>query len=948
MAGLWQILICAALAAAIVSAETQDRTDFAISVDYSFSEQSNPAVASGQRGRYAVVWTDYRNGAGDIFGQLFDSGGVVRGDNFLINDDGNGAVQLDPDVSSDWYGYYHVVWQDYRNGAYPFGPDVYYQRLDSAGRTAGNSNVSTELPDSSHQSPAIGTSGWGKSTIAWDDLRNRNWDIFTQSLNADGSPAGQNRRVNDDNSISAQHEPNVAVAPDGWFVAVWYDNRSGNDDIYLQKFDSSGLPVGGNLRVNDDGGTTKQKFPCVAIGGMGTIFVIWTDWRNGVYPANSDIYAQRLDADLNRLGRNVLVNTDGRAASQRNPRVAADRIGNACIVWSDSTNTDWDIAGQMIDYTGVMRGLNFSVNVDRPGRQLHPDVALDGLFAYFVWTDDRSGNYDIYGRIWQYNTPALAATPQRLDFTKDRSDPEPDPVLVTLTNAGLGELTYQIKSDAAWLSVSKTSGTTPDSLLVSVNSDSLGFGIHQGRLTLIDQTHGDSSAFIPVILTISGPILDFQPDSLQFRALVELGSPGNQNVAIQNAGTGALDWSLTASAPWITLDRISGAAGDVIGIGCDVSALTAGIYAGYVIATDTNATNTPESLLVSLALESNLPFLTALPERVEKNLLLGQSSVDSIRIINLGGTALDWRASCTAPWASLERDSGSDNDLIVVRFESAGLDRGTYIDSIRIEDSLAFNSPIFVPYRAVVDLADTFFIPPGLAGLGESFQLPINLYSHRALRGGQIQMGYDSRLWRVDSLLGIAGESPFDISGAIDTSAGTVTVMLTPFSADSVVSPGRFLLANLYVTGNDSVPGTGSFSLIESDSASFLEDPDSVRSMPILSAGEVEVSGITAVDNTEINPAPVMSYLAQNSPNPFNDQTTLTFSIARTGPVKLEVYNILGQLVDILVDDERLPGQYLAVWDGHDASHREMASGIYFYRLSAPEYTSVRKMVFLK
>jgi flagellar hook assembly protein FlgD len=62
----------------------------------------------------------------------------------------------------------------------------------------------------------------------------------------------------------------------------------------------------------------------------------------------------------------------------------------------------------------------------------------------------------------------------------------------------------------------------------------------------------------------------------------------------------------------------------------------------------------------------------------------------------------------------------------------------------------------------------------------------------------------------------------------------------------------------------------------------------------------------------------------------------------------LKIYNILGQLVRTLVDEEKAPGNYKAIWDGKDNSGKEVGSGIYFYQLRTEEYTATKKVVLLR
>ena len=83
--------------------------------------------------------------------------------------------------------------------------------------------------------------------------------------------------------------------------------------------------------------------------------------------------------------------------------------------------------------------------------------------------------------------------------------------------------------------------------------------------------------------------------------------------------------------------------------------------------------------------------------------------------------------------------------------------------------------------------------------------------------------------------------------------------------------------------------------------------------------------------------------LSQNYPNPFNPSTKIKFSIPKSSYTKLIIYDLLGREVAILVNEELKPGTYEAVWDAEN-----FASGIYFIRLSAGDYTETKKMVLIR
>ncbi|MEW6050426.1 MAG: T9SS type A sorting domain-containing protein [Candidatus Zixiibacteriota bacterium] len=88
--------------------------------------------------------------------------------------------------------------------------------------------------------------------------------------------------------------------------------------------------------------------------------------------------------------------------------------------------------------------------------------------------------------------------------------------------------------------------------------------------------------------------------------------------------------------------------------------------------------------------------------------------------------------------------------------------------------------------------------------------------------------------------------------------------------------------------------------------------------------------------------------LGQNYPNPFNPVTLINFDIPRNSKVNLSVYNVLGQLVKVLVDKDMTAGKYQADWDGTSDSGAKVASGIYFYKIEADNFVQTKKMMLLK
>ncbi len=97
------------------------------------------------------------------------------------------------------------------------------------------------------------------------------------------------------------------------------------------------------------------------------------------------------------------------------------------------------------------------------------------------------------------------------------------------------------------------------------------------------------------------------------------------------------------------------------------------------------------------------------------------------------------------------------------------------------------------------------------------------------------------------------------------------------------------------------------------------------------------------------NELPVTDYyLEQNYPNPFNPSTEIIFQVKEPSAVSIKVYDILGREVKTLMNEEKNTGTYRVTWNGEDNSGSKVTSGVYFYRMDAGAYASVRKMMLVK
>jgi hypothetical protein len=180
----------------------------------------------------------------------------------------------------------------------------------------------------------------------------------------------------------------------------------------------------------------------------------------------------------------------------------------------------------------------------------------------------------------------------------------------------------------------------------------------------------------------------------------------------------------------------------------------------------------------------------------------------------------------------------------------------------------------------------------------------------------------------------------------------TVTIEVLPSGLDAswdLEAPGT--PHELSGTGDavlEYLPG-GTYTIIWGEVDGFLTPSGGTESREVLLGEEVVFSGeyteyLSAVPEAG-GPGVV---LHQNSPNPFNPATRLSFELDRAGPTRLAVYDVLGRLVRTLVDAPYAEGPHEVFWDGRDDLGRVLPAGVYIYRLESGEFVGARRMMLLK
>ncbi|MEK7775091.1 MAG: FlgD immunoglobulin-like domain containing protein [Candidatus Zixiibacteriota bacterium] len=152
-------------------------------------------------------------------------------------------------------------------------------------------------------------------------------------------------------------------------------------------------------------------------------------------------------------------------------------------------------------------------------------------------------------------------------------------------------------------------------------------------------------------------------------------------------------------------------------------------------------------------------------------------------------------------------------------------------------------------------------------------------------------------------------------------------------------APGYNIVFGMGIAGLGDVDGDGI------DDFAVASQDDFGYGQVYVFAGKSSGSGVRARPEQSL---PTDFVLHQNYPNPFNPSTTIAFDLAQKSPVSLLIYNVVGQRVRTLVNQELSAGSFESEWDGKDDSGRPTASGIYFYSLRTETTFESKKMVLLK
>ncbi|UCF04982.1 MAG: choice-of-anchor D domain-containing protein, partial [bacterium] len=364
--------------------------------------------------------------------------------------------------------------------------------------------------------------------------------IYAQRIDADGSiyvgwtPDGEEICT----ATGYQYEPQIASDGAEGAIITWRDWRSGNNDIYAQRIDASGV-----VQWTTDGeavGTAGASYNIQIVSdGAGGAIITWEDIRSGA--GNPDIYAQRIDADGSTHvgwtpdGEEICTDT----GYQNEPQIASDGAGGAIITWEDSRSGNSDVYAQRIDASGTGQYVPSGTAICTAiGEQNYCQIISAGIgIAIITWEDNRdSENTSIYAQ--SITDPICDVQPTEIDFGTNVLGFKDS--VFTISNTGDASFSGSVSESCEYYSI--VSGEGPFTLArdefidVTVRFEPY----YEGTQTCTISTGYPNCSTVSCTGHGQGPVCEVIPTSLSFPAPVQVGDTSDAFFIITNIGSGVL------------------------------------------------------------------------------------------------------------------------------------------------------------------------------------------------------------------------------------------------------------------------------------------------------------------------------------------------------------------------------------------------------------------------
>lgn len=301
-----------------------------VAVSAATGTQEAPVIVGDGAGGATIAWQDDRDGiTWDVYAQRFDATGAPL---WTAN-----GVAVASGAGNQWYpamvasaaGGVMLVWQDTRDG---LGYQTWAQLVQPDGNVLwGGGGLLVCGASETQGAPLAVSDGAGGLIAAWTDRRAGNDDVYAQRVTVTGTLRWNANGVALANGVGAQQVSAIAAAASGMADLAWTDAHLDAGDVRAQRVDSTGAAqwTAQGAAVSTFPGS--QSGARLVSDGSGGVFAVWVDARSG----EDDLYAQRLDGSgVAQWAADgiALVSATG---TQRRPAIASDGAGGAIVAWQD-------------------------------------------------------------------------------------------------------------------------------------------------------------------------------------------------------------------------------------------------------------------------------------------------------------------------------------------------------------------------------------------------------------------------------------------------------------------------------------------------------------------------------------------------------------------------------------------------------------------------------------
>ncbi|MBN1447390.1 MAG: choice-of-anchor D domain-containing protein [Bacteroidetes bacterium] len=879
-----------------------------------WNSQAKPEMASDGMGGAIIVWTDTRDSKNDIYAQRIDSTGTILWAQDGIPVAADESNQSDAKIISDGKNGAIVTWNG-NTGGFPPSSKIYAQRLGPDGTLLWSSHVLVSGKLRFSNIPSIAPDGNGGAYISYAFFPRPDYDVYAQRIDSNGTLQWQ------DNGIAiatgSATQDGALLAPDGAGNAfLGYLDYGGGATATLHVVILKPNGPSGSIRMTStSGGQSGHQLSNIGTGLLGC------SWEDGRVGGKTRVYAQIIDTTGAKLLAENGVEVSNRSGNQVAPFVTTDGNGGAIVSWEDKTRgtLETDICAQRISDAGSLLWSNAGVVISTAGNiRQFPQMISDGKGgAIAAWEDYRSSfsNPDIYAsRILADGS--LAAGPPYLTFSSKT---------VAFGNVGVGKSSTRDITliNVGGLPVTITSVTSSDpQFSLTPASSTIDPGSNVTATVEFQPTSKNTfsasiivrsnSIFGPDTVAVTGSgtasaAIETDQTALNF-GNVNIGETKSLVLHISNPGNDALTISSIASSnPRFTVDIASRVVEP--GGSFDDTVRFTPTASGPVSADLTITSNAPSSpTIVSLSgTGTSVVTMTVDPADVSfGNVIVGETKDTTVTITNTGNDTL-----------RISSFTSSDSRFAVVT------QIRTIVPSGAVTFKLRFAPDVVGPLSTSFTIAsNSVSSPDTIMAVGTGVFDPAIAFAPSALLFDTVAVGSSKDL----------------VLTVNNTGSKTLTILgISSTNADFSALARQF-----------DVPGGGSFS----DTIRFTPSAVGKRSGMLMITSNAATSPDTVLVEGigkdvspvhELRALPGAFTLYQSYPNPFHHSTTIRYDLEMSAPVRLTVYNSLGQITATLVDETQRPGNYTVQWSPAGGT-----PGLHFYVLRVGTHETFGTMVLMK